>query len=117
MSDRRAVTTYRRIGTANTNAAVVKAAPADLHGVIASNVNAAVVYLKLYDKATTPTESDTPKLTLALMGGTVGPISGFAIEKPVKFETGLAMRLVGGVADNSTTAVSANEQVVHLLYL
>lgn len=115
--DRRSTNVHRLISTADVNATLVKGSPADLHGLIASNINAAVRYLKLYDKATAPSETDTPKLTIALTAGTTGPVSGFIDSKPVEFRNGLGFRITTGVADNDIGAVAAGEIVINLIYL
>lgn len=117
MSDRRAVSTYRLISAASANATLVKAGPAELHGIVAANLNAAVRYLKLYDKATAPSGSDTPKLTIPLTGGSTMPVVVVMPDKPVDFPLGLGLRIVTGIADNDNTSTAANEQLVNLLYL
>lgn len=109
---------YRRISTANTNAAVIKATPGRVHGGLLFNVNAAARYLKLYNKATAPDENDTPVLTILIPGNTAGAGVAFDLsEIDVPFSAGIAMRLVTGMADNNTGAVAASEQVVNLFYV
>lgn len=111
------VSVYRRISTANTNSAVIKDKAGRLHGVFATNVNAAARYLKLYNKATAPSENDTPVLTLMIPGNTAG--AGFSLplsEDQIEFSAGISMRLVAGAADNNTGAAAAAEQVVNIFY-
>jgi hypothetical protein len=110
-------TAYSFIGANTTNAAVVKASAGTLYGVQAFNLAATPVYLKLYNKATTPDENDTPVKRLMIPGNTEG--RGFVIPFPkgVKFGTGIGHRLVTGIADNNTTAPTASQQLVNLEYL
>lgn len=74
----------------------------------AVNLNAAVRYLKIYDKADA-TAADTPKFRFAL------PPNGvpFTIDVPVKFPTACSFRVVTEQADAGTTAPGANETVVN----
>jgi hypothetical protein len=108
--------TYSLIGANTANATLVKAGATFLHSIDFTNINAAVRYLKLYNKATAPAETDTPKLRIALPGGATGGNRSIAFPKPVKFTLGLGFRLVTGIADNDNTAVAANEQIVNLSY-
>ena len=104
----------RTISAASTNATSVKASPGTLYGLTANNVNAAVRYLKLYNKASAPTVgTDTPTLTIALPPAAVTSVP-FPVG--VEFSTGIAFALTTGVADSDTAAVSANEHVVHVFY-
>lgn len=107
---------YRAISAASDNAAVVKNAAGQIYGIWVSSVNAAARYLKIYNKATSPTSGDTPVLTYVVPGATVG--AGFSIPLPygLLFDTGISVRLVTGIADNDNTSVSANEHVIQLYY-
>lgn len=107
--------THRTISAATTNATVVKASSAQLVGIVASNVNAAVRYLKLYNKATAPTVgTDVPLLTLSLPLGGVPVVASFGDGIP--FSAGLSFALTTGLADADTAAVAASEIIVQLLY-
>ena len=105
------------ISAASTNATSVKASAGQLYGIYCTNVNAAIRYLKIYNKASAPTVgTDTPVLVFGIPGNTAG--AGFAIEfsNGLAFGTGIAFALTTGVANSDTGAVAANEQVVNLLY-
>jgi hypothetical protein len=104
------------IGAATTNATVVKASAGQVYEIVVTNINAAVVYLKLYNKATTPDENDTPVWRMAIPGNTAGAGLAKTFPNGLAFGTGISYRVVGGVADNSTTAVSANEQLINVGY-
>lgn len=111
------LSSFRRLGTATTNAAVVKASSGLLYGWQVSNVNAAVVFLKFYDKATAPTVgTDTPKLTILVPGATTGGQAPLQLPAGISFSAGISIALTTLVADADTTAVAANEQIVHVFF-
>lgn len=106
---------YKLISAATDNATLVKGSAGVVGFISVSNVNAAVRYLKLYDKATAPTVgTDVPVQTYLI------PINGnFSPDLPpggLVFTLGIGFGLVTGAADNSTTAVSAAEHVVNIGY-
>ncbi len=106
----------RTISAATTNATVVKAAPAQLVGWSLSNVNAAVRYLKLYNKATAPTVgTDVPLLTISLPLGGV-PVTNVFDDAGIGFSAGLSFALTTGLADADTAAVAASEIIVQIFY-
>jgi hypothetical protein len=106
------------ISAASNNATVVKASAGQVYTIMAHNLNAAVRYLKFYNKATAPAPAtDTPVLTLPIPGNTAG--AGFVLDTGgmgIVFSTGIAIAIVTGVATNDNTAVAANEIVVNVLY-
>lgn len=107
-------TPYKLISANTTNGTSVKAAPGVVTSIVASNTNAAVRYLKLYDKASAPTVgTDTPKQVYALPAG--GCVS-IPLSSPLQFEAGIAFATTTGAADSDTAAVAANEIIVNLGY-
>jgi hypothetical protein len=109
---------YSIVGQSSTNATVLKAAPGRVGFIAAFNVASTPVYLKLYNKAITPTESDTPVQRYTIPGNTAG--AGFVLPVPLQgidFTAGIAYRLVTGAADTSTSAVTANEQLINIGYV
>ena len=86
-----------------------------LHGYYISNANAAIRYVKLYDKATAPTESDTPIMRLMVPAGSAANllITGDA---GIRFDLGIGFRIVTGAADNDDTGPTAAESMVNLWY-
>lgn len=90
----------------STNATVVSTTPTRIHHINGHNAAAAVRYIKFYDQTGTPAETDTPKLTIALVASTPFQIN-FAT--PIEFTSGLAYRMVTGAADNSTAAVTSGD--------
>jgi len=113
------LTPYKLNSAASTNATSVKASAGTLGAIIVTNINAAVRYLKFYNKASSPTVgTDTPVLVFAIPGNTAG--AGIAVPLPphgFSFTTGIAFALTTGAADSDTGAVAANEQIVNLGYL
>lgn len=108
-----ALETSRLISAATTNATVAKASGGKLFGWSCSNINAAVRYLKIYNKATAPTVgTDVPQLTLALPPGLV---THAQFPMGITFTAGISFALTTAAADADTGAVAAGEQVVNLL--
>ena len=112
------LTISRVISAASTNATSAKASVGQVFTIIAMNTNAAVRYLKLYNKASAPTVgTDTPVMTIPIPGNTAG--AGFVLDTGgmgIAFATGIALALTTGIADSDTGAVAANEIVVNILY-
>lgn len=111
------LTPHKTVSAASTNATSVKGSAGQLYEIMASNVNAAARYLKLYDKATAPTVgTDTPVWTLIIPGNTAGGGICKTIPKGLAFANGIAFALTTEATDAGTTAVAANELVVNLGY-
>lgn len=91
---------------ATNNAAVVKASQGQVYFIVAYNSNAAVRFLKLFNKGTVPTPGvDTPVISLP-----IPPSGGIAIEVGLGanlFPNGIAFALVTGAADSDNTSVGA----------
>jgi hypothetical protein len=103
-------TGFRLISAASTNATSLKASAGTLYSITAINLNAAVRYLKLYNKASSPTVgTDTPVATIPIPASATG--AGFTVAFPLGFDfaTGIAYALTTGAADADTGAVAANE--------
>lgn len=110
-------TPYRLLSAASTNATNIKAFAGAVGFIYAVNLNAAIRYLKLYNKASSPTVgTDTPIATLPIPASTTG--AGFMISMPggVAFTTGISFALTTGAADSDTAAVAANEIFLFLGY-
>ena len=114
------LTPYKLIAAGSTNATSVKATAGQLYEIVAENFNTAIRYLKIYDKATSPTVgTDTPIWTIAIppasASGQVGGVSK-TIPKGIALASGLAIALTTGLADSDTGAVNANDVVLNLGY-
>lgn len=104
--------TYRSID-AGVTGLVAKAAPGKLINIHAHNVNASTRYLKIYEKATAPTEADTPKMTIPLPTGNTALHLG---DSGVDFEAGISFRVTTGLADNDTGAPTASQSIINLTF-
>ena len=84
-----------------------------LHGYYLSNANAAIRYVKFYDKATAPAETDTPIIRIMVPAGGAANLMS---EAGIVFVLGLGVRIVTGAADNDDTGVTSAESMVNLWY-
>lgn len=111
------LTIKRTISAASTNATSAKASAGQLYGWSITNTNAAVMYVKLYNKASAPTVgTDTPVITIAVPGSTVGGGTNYNSDIGIAFATGIAYATTTGAADSDTAAVAANEVIINLFY-
>lgn len=103
-----AASTARLLSAAGTSddETAVKASAGVVFGIQGVNVAAAARYLKLYDKASAASTSDTPRKTLYLPAS-----QAFAFDFPrgLNFALGIRFRLVTGSADNDGTDVTAGD--------
>ena len=105
--------TYRNLNLSTTGQ-IVKASKGYVHEMFVSNNAASARFLKFYDKATAPTNSDTPIRTYELQANASYFMN---IELGVSFLSGISIRASTGVADNDNTAPSANDVIVNIGYL
>lgn len=111
-------TPYKLNSAASTNATSVKASAGQIYSIMCTNTNAAVRYLKLYNKASAPTVgTDIPVQVYAIPGATTG--GGFTLSFPVgmAFSSGIAFATTTGAADSDTGGVALNEVIVNLTWL
>lgn len=107
-------------GSGDGDAAVIKASAGTVYGIQLGNIQSVPVYFKLYDKSGTPTSSDTPvkvievpaNATAALGAGNNVPIP----PQGIAFANGISWRIVTGIANNDSTEVLANNQVINVDY-
>src|SRR5690348_14274919 len=110
---------YRNLDLEQTGQ-VVKASAGQLYGGIAFNHASAYPagyltrYLKIYNKATAATSSDTPVITIPLESGVATPLDFTAYG--VAFAAGISVRATIGIADNDAVDPGTNEVVVNLFY-
>lgn len=103
---------YRSINLLATGL-VVKASAATLYSIDAHNLNAAVRYLKVYNKTTAASEADTPVFTIPLPSGALPPMQ---FPAGVEFSAGISIRATTELADNGTTAPTASQTIVNISY-
>jgi hypothetical protein len=102
------------LSAATTNATSVKASAGQVGGWYLYNANAAVRYLKLYNKASAPTVgTDVPVMTIPIPPGSGANVE---IGKGLPFATGIAFAITTGPTTADTGAVAANEIIVNLYY-
>lgn len=92
---------------------VVSADPARLCGVTAQNLSNSDLYLKIYDKASAASHSDTPKHTYRVKAQ-----DDFRWVQPngETYAAGISVRASTGLADANTGDPGANALVVNLEY-
>ncbi|MFZ3184245.1 MAG: hypothetical protein WA173_08880 [Pseudomonas sp.] len=109
-------TTLTLNSAATTNAASVKASAGTLAGLNASNIGAAVAYLKLYNKASAPAVgTDVPVLTIPIPAGNVVSLDFGTLGRV--FTTGIALAITNLAADSDATAVAAAQVKVFGSYV
>lgn len=99
------------------NATTVKASAGQVYALQVFNVTATVAYLKLYNKATSPSPgSDTPVKVIAIPANTA--VGGVVMkwEKGLEFTTGIAYAVVTGISGTDNTSVAANSGIVNIDY-
>jgi hypothetical protein len=104
-------TVYRSLDVQPTGQ-VVKASSGLLAGGFVANQASSIRYLKFYNKATAPTQADTPVLTIALQATTTLPLN--LPNYLATFPLGLGIRASTGIADNDTGTPTANDVSVNL---
>lgn len=115
--------TYKVIWPGNTTGVLVNtdpSLPTILYGWFLSNVANTPRFVKFYNKATPPiTGTDVPKLTLLIPAqGTanLGAAANLLSAQGISFQLGLGVAVTAGAADNDTTAPTASDVIVNLLY-
>lgn len=109
--------TKSAISANSANATVFKVSAGNLMGWYISNINATQMYVKLYDKATAPSSSDTPLVRLAIPGSSTGAGTNVAFPLGgISFLNGIGYRIVTGSADNDNTSVAASDVIVNFFY-
>lgn len=107
--------TVQRIkAAASTNATSVKASAGQVYGWALYNNTAAAKFVKIYNKASSPTVgTDTPAFTIIVpaSGGT-----NVEWSNGIPLGTGIALAITGVVSDGDTTAVAVDDVTGVLLY-
>jgi len=106
---------YSVVTAASTNAAAIKATAGNVYELNVSNLTAASISVKLYNKATAPTVgTDIPLRTYTIVaGGTLALELG---RVGARFATGIAIAVTALPAATDTTVVTAGAQI-HLTYI
>lgn len=109
------LTQFRRIATADTNLAVVKASAGRVHGYAIANTSASVKFVKLYNKASAPVvASDVPLRTIMIPAG---GIAAYHVGHGLAgFSAGIAIAATGAAADTDATALAAGDLLISIDY-
>lgn len=106
---------YSVVTAATTNAAFVKALAGNLMEISISNVTAATIYVKLYNKATAPTVgTDVPLVTIPVLAGAVASFEYGFMGK--RFNLGIALAVTAAAAATDVAVITAGAQI-HLTYI
>jgi hypothetical protein len=97
----------------NVTGQVIKASQGRLYGYHLINSAATPRYVKLYNKATAPTQADTPVVTIALAATSS---TTFVPPAGVGFFAGISARASNALADNDTTAPTAGDVVANFFF-
>lgn len=107
---------FNLISAATTNDTLISAGTKYVYAYEFYNSGAAVAYVKLYNKATAPTSSDTPSWVVGIPAGQSRGLN-FGGAFGLRLGTlGLGLRITGGSANNDTTAVAAGQVTVSIGY-
>lgn len=106
--------TYRNLNV-QTTGSIIKAAKGQIFDLHICNQAVTPRYVKLYDKATAPTASDTPLRTYAIPATTV--VSLAVATAGIEFLSGISIRGTQLIADADNTAPAANDIVVNISWL
>lgn len=102
---------------ASTNPVLVLTGARKLFGGFVYNAAAAARFLKFYDKATAPVVgTDIPILTIAIPATSGLSISQICTDYGIPFALGLGIGLTVNLVDADTTALTAGDVQVELLY-
>lgn len=104
------------VSLATTNATLLKGGPCRLQYIYCTNTNAAVRYLKFFNKATAPVVgTDVPVILLAIpLTGSIVPI---VLPMGFGFDIGLGFCMTTGVADTDVAAVGAGDLILNYAFI
>lgn len=109
-------TVYRLITGATNNAAVIKATSGNLYSIQSCGGTGTNYWIKLYDKATSPTcGTDTPIMVIGT-GSSNGCNFPRLPDSGLRFANGLGICVVAGVADNDNTSAAASGGLITIGY-
>jgi len=111
------LTQFRRLATADTNLAVVKATAGRVYSYVISNTTASAKFVRLYNKATAPVPASDNGLILRTI---MVPANGVAQHQVMAglggFTAGIAIDATGAVGDTDATALAASDLIIQIDY-
>ena len=103
-------TAYSLVTAATTNGANIKATAGNLFEIAVSNVTAATIFVKFYNKATAPTVgTDVPIITIPVTAGQTIALEFGRLGK--RFALGIGIAVTAAAAATDTTVVTAGAQI------
>ena len=102
------------LSLATDNAQLIRAGAGAVFGAELSNNGTTWCYVKLYDKASAPVVTDSPKLVLGLPPNTARNLH-FG-DMGLLFNLGIGLRIVKGAAPNDATFPAANQVLAAIQY-
>lgn len=103
------------ISAATNNSTVTKASAGQIYTISACNSNAAIRYVKFYNKASAPTcGTDTPVLRILVPASNCSP--AIIVPPGGLFATGIGFCMVTGVTDADNTSVAASDILLNFAY-
>jgi hypothetical protein len=107
-------TTFHLVSAATTNATFIKASAGQVYGYSVYNANAAVRFVKLFNKASAPTlGTDVPTRTIGIPPGAQ---VAETFENGISFATGIAIATTTGIADLDVAAVALSDLSINVDY-
>lgn len=98
-------TTYNVVTAATTNAANIKAGAGNLYELSCFNSTAATIYIRLYNKASSPTVgTDVPVMVIPVGVGISAAVNFGILGK--RFATGISIAVTAAAANNDATVVT-----------
>jgi hypothetical protein len=107
------LTTYHLVSAGSTNATVVKNSAGQLFGWYVYNSNASMRKLAFHNSSSSPTAGASIFFTINVPGTAAANVFS---DVGIAFSSGIAITTVTDLADNGTTAVSANDLTINLFY-
>jgi hypothetical protein len=105
--------TYHKVSAASNNAANIKPSAGVVTGWKIYNNSGAALYVKLFNKATTPVPgTDTPQQTIGVDAGE----SDLITSAGYTYAAGIGIAIVKNIGDADNTSVAANDCVVDIFY-
>ncbi len=103
--------TYTLTTAATTNGASIKTTAGNLYAITVSNLSAATIYLKLYNKASAPTVgTDVPIIVIPIPANSTQILETGRVG--IRFTTGIASAVTLLAADTDTSVITAGNKVV-----
>jgi hypothetical protein len=106
---------YRSIDVQNTGA-LIRAGAGGVWGWHLRNAGAAAVFVKFYDKATTPAPASDSALLVMTIAMPAASAVTVTLPFPVKFTLGIGIAATTGIADNNAAAPAANDVTANVFY-